>query len=286
MSTKISFITFTRNSGRRLKLLLENVKDVVDEIIVIDGYSTDDTVEIAKSYGAKVFLRKPWGHVEPDRMFALRKASYDWILYLDDDELLGLRLRNELRGLIEKADKEEFVALSTVRVYYDTNCKSLVFGRLYPNRQVRIYRKDRVQYRGLVHELPKVFGSIFELPEEYYIAHYGPCGGLSVHKMVFYAYLESIEYYAHFEHPRIKRSLWRFSPLSAPYIVLYRLLKDVVIKKNPYLNLCTVLRTIYPYSFYEVLVSTLMQFRGKRRTQISKFVQRYGLIKLLERELS
>jgi (heptosyl)LPS beta-1,4-glucosyltransferase len=59
MSTKISFITFTRNSGKRLKLLLENVKDVVDEIIVIDGYSTDDTLEVAKSYGAKVFQRKP-----------------------------------------------------------------------------------------------------------------------------------------------------------------------------------------------------------------------------------
>jgi glycosyltransferase involved in cell wall biosynthesis len=55
MSTKISFITFTRNSKRRLKLLLENIKDVVDEIIIVDGFSSDDTVEIARSYGAKVF---------------------------------------------------------------------------------------------------------------------------------------------------------------------------------------------------------------------------------------
>jgi glycosyltransferase involved in cell wall biosynthesis len=55
MSTKISFITFTRNSRRRLKLLLENVRDVIDEIIVVDGFSNDDTVEIAMSYGAKVF---------------------------------------------------------------------------------------------------------------------------------------------------------------------------------------------------------------------------------------
>jgi glycosyltransferase involved in cell wall biosynthesis len=39
MSTKISFITFTRNSKRRLKLLLENIKDVVDEIIIVNGFS-------------------------------------------------------------------------------------------------------------------------------------------------------------------------------------------------------------------------------------------------------
>jgi glycosyltransferase involved in cell wall biosynthesis len=45
MDIKISFITFTRNSGRKLELLLENVKDVVDEIIVVDGFSSDDTVE-------------------------------------------------------------------------------------------------------------------------------------------------------------------------------------------------------------------------------------------------
>jgi glycosyltransferase involved in cell wall biosynthesis len=55
MGIKISFITFTRNSGRKLELLLESVRDVVDEIIVVDGFSNDDTVEIAMSYGAKVF---------------------------------------------------------------------------------------------------------------------------------------------------------------------------------------------------------------------------------------
>jgi glycosyltransferase involved in cell wall biosynthesis len=84
--------------------LLESIRDVVDEIIVVDGYSSDDTVEIAESYGAKVFRRKPWSHVEPDRMFALSKASYDWILYLDDDEILGRRLKSELRDLVGKAE--------------------------------------------------------------------------------------------------------------------------------------------------------------------------------------
>jgi (heptosyl)LPS beta-1,4-glucosyltransferase len=123
MDIKISFITFTRNSGRRLELLLENVKDVVDEIIVVDGFSSDDTVEIARSYDAKVFQRKPWGHVEPDRMFALSKASYDWILYLDDDELLGRKLKNDIRELVARAGGEHYAALSIVRVEYDTSCK-------------------------------------------------------------------------------------------------------------------------------------------------------------------
>jgi len=59
--TEVSFITFTMNSAHRLRGLLEHVKDVVDEIIVVDGYSTDETVDVARSYGAKVYQRRPVG---------------------------------------------------------------------------------------------------------------------------------------------------------------------------------------------------------------------------------
>jgi glycosyltransferase involved in cell wall biosynthesis len=59
----VSFITFTRNSAHRLRGLLEHVKDVVDEIIVIDGYSADETIDIARSYGARVYQRRPWGGI-------------------------------------------------------------------------------------------------------------------------------------------------------------------------------------------------------------------------------
>jgi len=74
---EVSFITFTRNSAYRLRGLLEHVKDVVDEIIVVDGYSTDETVDIARSYGAKVYQRRPWEYPDLDRMFALKQASHD-----------------------------------------------------------------------------------------------------------------------------------------------------------------------------------------------------------------
>jgi hypothetical protein len=142
-------------------------------------------------------------------------------------------------------------------------------------------------YRGLIHELPAVYGKILDLPEEYFIVHYGSQGSLSARKIVFYALLESLEYYQHpFVHSIIKRTLWRFSPLSAPLIILRRLIIDCIIKRNHGLNLCTLTRVVYPYSFYEIAESVLTRFRGKRRTQISKIIQKYGLIKLLEHEVS
>jgi glycosyltransferase involved in cell wall biosynthesis len=70
---KITLLTFTRNSETLIKGLLRNVNGVVDEIIVVDGCSTDETVEIAKSYGAKVYIRKPWGHFELDMALLLIK---------------------------------------------------------------------------------------------------------------------------------------------------------------------------------------------------------------------
>jgi len=287
MSTRISFITFTRNSGKRLKLLLEDVKDVVDEVVVIDGYSTDDTVEIAKSYGARIFKRKPWGHVEPDRMFALSKASYNWILYLDDDELLGRKLKSELRDLVEKAEREGYVALSTIRVDYDKKCRQAVLGPYY-NRQIRIYKKDKVLHRGVVHELPIVDGKILELAKEYYILHYP---SFPKSKLLFYAYLESLEYYRARANTRsnIRKALWMFTPLSAPMIIIhsmYHLVLKPIMKKTSYVNSCTIIRIINTFALYEILVQTLTKFRGRRRELISKLISEHGLIRLLQHAVS
>jgi propanediol utilization protein len=73
-------------------------------------------------------------------MFALSKTNYDRVLHIDNDELLGKKLKNEIRDLIKKARKEGFVAISTVRVNYDVKCKHTLFGPGYPDRQVRIYK--------------------------------------------------------------------------------------------------------------------------------------------------
>ena len=97
---KVSLITFTRNSEKLIEGLLRNVNGVVDEVVVVDGCSSDRTVEIARSYSAKVYTRRPWGYKDLDMAFAINKASYDWILLLDVDERLNRRLRGELKDVL------------------------------------------------------------------------------------------------------------------------------------------------------------------------------------------
>jgi len=91
---KISCTVGTKNAENDIRDCLEAVK-WADEIIVIDDFSTDRTVEIARQYTDKVFQKKMVGDPE-QRDFAIRQASHRWILSLDADERVSPQLRDEI----------------------------------------------------------------------------------------------------------------------------------------------------------------------------------------------
>lgn len=98
MKSKLSLLTITKNAQGLIEKTLESVKGLVDEIIIIDNCSTDKTVEIAKKYGAKVYL-----HHEEDlgkqKRYGLGKCKGEWVLVLDADEYLSESLRKEIKEL-------------------------------------------------------------------------------------------------------------------------------------------------------------------------------------------
>jgi len=100
----VCLITFTRNSAYELERLLRHTYGFVDEIVVVDGCSSDNTMEVAKRFGARIFRRKAWGFADPDRMFAISQCKSDWILYLDVDELPSTFLLKDLQTITNKAD--------------------------------------------------------------------------------------------------------------------------------------------------------------------------------------
>ncbi|MEM0317436.1 MAG: glycosyltransferase family 2 protein [Candidatus Nezhaarchaeales archaeon] len=276
---KVSFITFTKNSAGRISSLLDHIKDVVDEIIVVDGFSTDGTVEIAKRYGAKVYQRRPWGYVEPDRMFALKMCSHQWVLYLDDDERLCKKLKDEMKLLLETVG-EEVSAFSITRVNLSHNKKPLL-GPFYPDRQIRIFRKDRVTFKGLVHEFPIVHGRIYHLPEDYYILHIPSSKEFWPKKFTYYAYLEAMEYYRHKARSRLRRALWRLAPLSTSLIFVYLVVRSLILREP--LNFPSLIFT-FRLALYESLVNTLMNLRSKEESLRAKMIEERGLIRLLKLE--
>ena len=81
---KISVIVITKNEENNISDCLKSV-EWADEIIVVDSESTDKTIELAKAFTDKIFIRKWEGYV-PQKKYALSLAKNEWILSLDADE--------------------------------------------------------------------------------------------------------------------------------------------------------------------------------------------------------
>ena len=135
MKLSVSIITFNEegNLGRTLQAL----EDLADEIIVLDSFSTDKTVDIAASMGAKVFQEAWAGHVA-QKNSALNKCSGEWILSLDADEVPTPELLKEIRAVLDKP-----AALDGYRI----NRQTFYLGRLLkyawqPDWKLRLVRRS------------------------------------------------------------------------------------------------------------------------------------------------
>ena len=100
MKNRLSVLMITKNAAETLEKSLASVKKIADEIIIVDSRSTDRTVEIAKNYFAKVYV-KEFTDIGKQRKFGLNKVSHDWILVLDSDEIVSEKLMKEIKSKIE-----------------------------------------------------------------------------------------------------------------------------------------------------------------------------------------
>lgn len=159
----ISVVINTYNSSRLLSKVLDTVKDF-DEIVVCDMESTDDTVEIAKKYGAKVvtFPKENHNHCDPARNFAISHASYDWVLVVDSDELVSEDLRKFLYKFTAKATKDP----SLKGLYIPRKNYIIDHFRIskYPDYKLRFFDKDSVNWPPEIHSVPEINGNVSKIP--------------------------------------------------------------------------------------------------------------------------
>ncbi|OGK46607.1 hypothetical protein A2963_02650 [Candidatus Roizmanbacteria bacterium RIFCSPLOWO2_01_FULL_40_13] len=98
----LSLCIATYNEGKNIHYPLESAYDFVDEVVIVDGGSTDKTVEIAKSYGKKVRIIKTDNPAmfHKNKQKAIEAAHGEWILQLDADEALSKELKDEIKVII------------------------------------------------------------------------------------------------------------------------------------------------------------------------------------------
>jgi len=156
----------TLNEERNLPRVLASLAGVADEIVVVDSGSTDRTREIAQAQSARVFVR-PWTNYSDQRNFGAAQASCDWVLIIDADEELSPELRASLAAW--KQQEAGAIAYSVAR-------RANYLGRWirhsgwYPDRNIRLYRRDRARYAGAVHERMLVDGPVDALDGD--LLHY------------------------------------------------------------------------------------------------------------------
>ncbi|MHB8338942.1 MAG: glycosyltransferase [Ignavibacteriaceae bacterium] len=141
----ITLSMIVKNEEKYLADCLASVKDVVDEIILVDTGSTDRTIEIAKDYDAKIFNFNWVNDFSAARNYALDNSTGDWVLYLDADERLSPDSKAELRRLTKEIKKEAYFCIVDNIDEIGHRAALMAYPRLFPN-------KKELRFEGAIHE--------------------------------------------------------------------------------------------------------------------------------------
>lgn len=144
----LSVLILTKNEEDNIQRAIGSVLGLAGEVLVVDSGSTDKTVEIAKSMGAKVYHRD-WEGYPVQLNYGLELCTGDWVLVLDADEEVSEELRENIERVLKSPKYEVYKVCR--RTYY--------LGRFlrhawYPEWRVRLFRKNKVAFAGELHEKP------------------------------------------------------------------------------------------------------------------------------------
>lgn len=180
---KISACYIVKNEAKNLAKSIKSLKNQVNEIVVVDTGSTDNTIVVARKLGAKVYSF-PWQNdFSKVRNFALSKAKGDWLILLDADEYFTGKTAGNIRQIIRQAQQVDAILIQMVN--YDVD-KAEIQDYFY---QLRIVRNQQgLHYEGKIHEELKLSDSktmkFLRIPPEMLkIYHTGYASSVSMQKL-------------------------------------------------------------------------------------------------------
>lgn len=141
---KLSGVIITYNEERNIEKCLQSLVHVVDEIVVVDSFSTDKTKAICLKYPVNFIEQTFLGYVE-QKNFALTQASFDYIISLDGDEALSETLQNSIIAL---KNNWQFNGYYCNR--YNNFCGQWIkHSDWYPNKKLRVFNKQKATWKGI-----------------------------------------------------------------------------------------------------------------------------------------
>jgi len=154
----LSVVLATFNEENNLPDCLESIKGLADEIVIVDGTSTDATVAVARKFGAKVHVTSNPAIFHINKQKAIDLATKDWILQLDADERVPALLAAEIQTILSRKDSKNGYWIPRKNWFLG---RFLMKGGQYPDYTLRFYRKGtgRLPQKD-VHEQAVVSGEV------------------------------------------------------------------------------------------------------------------------------
>ena len=158
LKEKISGLIITFNEEKNIQEILDDFS-ICDEIIVVDSFSSDQTVSIAQQNPKVKIIQHPFEDFTKQRNVALDAAANDWVLFLDGDERITPELHQEIISELNKFDKKD--AYYFYRKFYFAG-SPINFSGTQTDKNFRLFRKSKCRYVAdkKVHETLAVNGSI------------------------------------------------------------------------------------------------------------------------------
>lgn len=145
MTHQISVVIITYNEEKNIARCLDSVKDIADEIIILDSGSTDKTKEIACTYSNVKFYTHPFdGHIQQKNR-AKNLAGFDWVLSLDADEAIDDELKENLLKIKGKWQKDGYY-MNRLTNYCGHWVKH---SNWYPDRKLRLWNRHKGEWTGI-----------------------------------------------------------------------------------------------------------------------------------------
>ncbi|MEH1765201.1 MAG: O-linked N-acetylglucosamine transferase family protein [Nostoc sp.] len=151
----LSVCMMVQNSEKTLALALESLNEIYDDLIIVDGGSTDSTCQIALSYGAKIIYSRWKGNHAEQRNVYLKEVKTDWVFAIDSDEFIDKKTLDFLNLLKTNGSNIKTDNIWVTRKWISTFSKNYYISNNphYPDWQRRIFRySEGISYSGQIHE--------------------------------------------------------------------------------------------------------------------------------------
>ena len=160
---RVSVYMITYNNEETIERALKSVT-WANEIVIVDSFSNDRTVEIGRKFTDKLFQRKWPGHRD-QYQYAADLTTHEWIMFVDADEEVSPELAEEVRRELGGGAEEVDGFFVYRRTFYLG--RWIRYGGWYPDGEIRLYRRDKGRWEGGLHAKVVVNGKVRSLKSQY-----------------------------------------------------------------------------------------------------------------------